>query len=248
MIVLVTDYGPCGPYLGQLRSVLYRDAAGVPVVDLICDAPRQNPRAAAYLLAAYTCDFPPDSVFLVVVDPGVGSGEHPPSVVRAGGQWFVGPGNGVFNIVMRRAVEARAWSITWRPPSLSATFHGRDLYAPVAARLARGAPPPGEPAPFQGDCSWPDDLAEAIYIDHFGNVMTGIRAATVPAEALMVVHGHALRAARTFSDVPAGGAFWYANANGLCEIAVNRGRADESLGLEIGTPIEVQRTPATKAG
>jgi S-adenosylmethionine hydrolase len=241
MIVLVTDYGPCGPYLGQLCSVLSREAPGVPIVNLVSDAPRQNPRASAYFLAAYTRDFPADSVFLVVVDPGVGSGEQEPLVVRAGDQWFVGPGNGLFNIVMQRASDAHAWIITWRPPSLSATFHGRDLYAPVAARLARGEAPPGRPMAQRGDCPWPDDLTEVIYIDHFGNAMTGIRTATVPPESLIVVNGRSLRMARTFSGVPAGQAFWYENANGLCEIAVNRGRADKSLGLQIGTPIEVRR-------
>jgi S-adenosylmethionine hydrolase len=83
---------------------------------------------------------------------------------------------------------------------------------------------------------WPDDLAEIVYIDHFGNAMTGARAATLPAGAVLRAGGHGFRPARTFSDVPAGDGFWYENANGLAELAVNGGRAD-ALGLRIGTPV-----------
>jgi len=144
MIVLFTDFGLVGPYTGQMKAVLQRDAPGVPVIDLFADAPSGNPKSAAYLLAAYSALFTERVAFLCVVDPGVG-GARPPVAVEADGRFFVGPGNGLFEIVIRRARHAKVWEITWQPPRLSATFHGRDLFAPVAARIARGETPPGEP-------------------------------------------------------------------------------------------------------
>ncbi|MDJ0611876.1 MAG: SAM-dependent chlorinase/fluorinase, partial [Kiloniellales bacterium] len=90
MILLFTDFGLEGPYLGQVRSVLHREAPGVPVIDLVADAPAFDPRAAAYLLAALAPAFPAGSLFLAVVDPGVGS-DRPALAIEAGGQWFVGP-------------------------------------------------------------------------------------------------------------------------------------------------------------
>ena len=181
MIVLFTDFGPSGPYLGQMSAVLHREAPGVPVVTLLADAPAHDPRASAYLLSAYVRDFPRGAVFLCVVDPGVGSGLHRPMAIEIDGRWFVGPGNGLFEIVARRGRSAHAWAITWRPRELSATFHGRDLYAPEAARLARGEGPRGVPVTLEPDPSWPDDLYpddlyQVIYVDHYGNCITGVRA------------------------------------------------------------------------
>jgi hypothetical protein len=241
MIFLFTDFGLAGPYTGQMKAVLYARAPGVPVVDLFADAPAQHPKAAAYLLAAYSATLPPDSVFLSVVDPGVG-GERPPVVLRADGRWFVGPGNGLFEIVCRRARLAEAWRIEWKPDRLSATFHGRDIFAPVAATMARGEPPPGTPLePSEiARPDWPDDLFEIVYIDHYGNAMAGARAAALAPEAWITVNGQPLPMARKFSDVPVGTAFWYENSNGLLEIAVNQGRAADRLRLAVGTPVAVR--------
>ena len=238
MIVLVTDFGLAGPYIGQMISVLYRLAPAIPVVNLFADAPAHNPRATAYLLAAYAPYLPPESIFLCVVDPGVGSGVHQPVIVRVNDQWFVGPDNGLFTIITKRAREFRRWAITWRPERLSASFHGRDLYAPVAARLARGEPPMGEPLnSTMIAANWPDDLYEVIYIDHFGNAMTGIRASVLSRDRLLKIKGRSLKPARTFADVEVGQAFWYENANDLVEIAVNQGRADALLGIRVSDPI-----------
>ena len=239
MIVLFTDFGLHGPYTGQMKAVLHQMAPGIPVIDLFADAPAGNPKASAYLLAAYAAWFPAETVFLCVVDPGVG-GTRPPIIVEADGRWYVGPGNGLFEMVQRRAVDTRSWTIDWRPERLSASFHGRDLFAPVAAMLARGEPPPGHPRRDEVDRrrDWPDDFGEIIYIDHFGNAMTGLRAAMLPADARLAAAGRVLESATTFSDRPPGTAFWYENSNGLAEIAVNRGRADE-LGLAIGSPVEI---------
>lgn len=237
MIVLFTDFGSAGPYTGQMKAVLAERAPGVPVIDLLNDAPAFRPKSCAYLLAALADAFPADAVFVAVVDPGVG-GDRAAIVAQADDRYFVGPDNGLFEIVMRRAAASRSWAITWAPERLSASFHGRDLFAPVAAGVATGKPVPGEPQPAGAARrpDWPDDLAEVVYIDHFGNAMTGLRAATLPADAVLQSAGRRFARANVFSDVPAGAALWYENANGLAEIAVNQGRAD-ALGLEVGAAI-----------
>ena len=241
MIVLFTDFGLAGPYIGQMKAVLHDHAPQHPVVDLMADAPRFDPKAAAYLLAAYASGFPSGSVFLCVVDPGVG-GARAALAIEADGRWYVGPDNGLMAIAARRAASARAWRLTWRPERLSASFHGRDLFAPVAVRLALGETPPGEAtelAALEGS-NWPDDLAEIVYLDSYGNAMTGLRAQDVPPQSRLSVAGHRLPPARTFSDVAPGQAFWYENANGLAEIAVNLGSAVAVLGLAAGQPVAIE--------
>jgi len=240
MIVLFTDFGMEGPYTGQMKSVLIQRAPNNPVIDLFSNAPVHDPRASAYLLAAYIQDFPADTVFVCIVDPGVGS-DRKPVVVQVDGQWFVGPDNGLFNVIVRRGKAVQWWNITWRPEKMTSTFHGRDLFAPVAARLALGESPPGELQNVRErvDCSWPDEYAAIIYIDHFGNAMTGIRASSISKECRLRVNNHTLSYARTFSDMAAGKAFWYRNANGLVEVAVNQGRADTLLKINAGNKVQL---------
>lgn len=240
MIALFTDFGLHGPYTGQMKAALYQLAPAVPAIDLFADAPVGNPKASAYLLATYAQWFPAGTVFLSVVDPGVG-GTRPPIILEADGRWYVGPGNGLFELVQRRATTTRSWDIDWTPERLSASFHGRDLFAPVAAMLARGESPPGRPRKDDSHrrTDWPDDLCEIAYVDHFGNAMTGLRALTLQNDAKLVATGRIVEHARTFSDRPLGTPFWYDNSNGLVEIAVNQGRADRELGLTIGVPIEI---------
>ncbi len=245
MIVLFTDFGLAGPYTGQVIAVLQREAPGVPVISLFADSPVGQPKPAAYLLAAYAAWFPAGTVLLCVVDPGVG-GERRALIVEADGRLYVGPDNGLFEIVARRAATAQCWEITWRPELLSASFHGRDLFAPVAARLARGEPPSAlaQNAAPERFAKWPDDLVEIVYIDHYGNAMTGMRGETITATAILTCASrpiaHApIAHARTFSAAPPGAPFWYVNSNGLVEIAVNGGRADRLLGLSIGSKVAV---------
>ncbi len=235
MIILFTDFGLEGPYVGQMQAVLIQRAPSVPVINLFADAPDYDAHAAAYLLSAYASEFPGGSVFLAVVDPGVGT-QRKAAAVLADGKWFVGPDNGLFNVVATRADQVRWWDITWRPERLSASFHGRDLFAPVAAGLALGQPVPGDEVDPDARIlpGWPPELAQIIYIDHFGNGMTGMRAQHLHEDTVLEVGKHKLRRATTFSDVEPGGGFWYENANGLVEIAVNRGRAEFALGLELG--------------
>jgi S-adenosylmethionine hydrolase len=241
MIVLFTDFGLHGPYAGQMLAVLHQIAPEATAISLFADAPAGQPKPGAYLLAAYAAWFPAGTIFLCVVDPGVG-GARRAVVAEADGRLYVGADNGLFDIVLRRAPGARLSEITWRPPSLSASFHGRDLFAPVAAKLAGGDALAALARPavdHSAERGWPNDLAEIVYIDHYGNALTGLRGLRVPAQARLAIGDRSIAPARTFSAVPPGEAFWYVNSNGLAEIAINRGRADQVLGLEIGSAIEI---------
>ena len=240
MIVLFTDFGLHGPYVGQMHAVLAQQAPGIPVIDLFHDVPTHDIRAGAYLLPAYAQGFPPETVFVAVVDPGVG-GSRRALLVRADHRWYVGPDNGLFHPLMRRATELECREIRWAPERLSASFHGRDLFAPVAARLARGQFPesgPVEPVTPAGD--WPDDLAEVVYIDRFGNVLTGLRARLLPPVASLQAGSVTIPHARTYGEVPVGQLFWYENSNGLAEIAANRARAAEILNITVGSPVGIK--------
>ncbi|MBL6945430.1 MAG: SAM-dependent chlorinase/fluorinase [Rhodospirillales bacterium] len=241
MIVLFTDFGVSGPYMGQMKAVLHRLAPGVDVVELFADAPAHDPKGSAYLLSAYAGEFPQGTVFLCVVDPGVGS-NRAAGILGADGKWFVGPDNGIFAILARRTENVGPWmELTDIPQTASPTFHGRDVFAPAAAWLATGKPPPCVEKPLEDILrpDWPDDLAQVVYIDGFGNAMTGIRASTVAPQAVVEIAGVAIQRARTFSDVGEGVAFWYENSNGLLEIAVNCGRADEKPGVHIGAEVTI---------
>lgn len=246
MIVLCTDFGPGGPYTGQIEAVLARMAPQVPVVDLVADLPPFAPHLAAYLLAAWVERLEAGDVVLAVVDPGVGSARRA-LIVEADGLWLTGPDNGLLEPVLRRASAWRAWSIEVPEQGIAATFHGRDVFAPAAARLALGEAPQGpqvEPTRF---AHWPDDLAAIVYVDHYGNAMTGLRAAGLAADTVLEVAGRRIARRRIFADVPPGEALWYENANGLVEIAVNGGSAAAMLGLVPGSPIVMQPGRSEKA-
>ncbi|HEY1503528.1 MAG TPA: SAM-dependent chlorinase/fluorinase [Stellaceae bacterium] len=240
MIVLFTDFGLAGPYTGQMKAVLRREAPQTEIIDLFADAPAGDPRASAYLLAAYAAWFPHGTIFLSIVDPGVG-GARAPLMIEADRRWYVGPENGLFELVLRRAQNIRCHEITWHPPKLSASFQGRDLFAPVAAMLARAERPHVRARETIRQPQWPDDLAEIVYVDHYGNAMTGLRGSTLSERATLIL-GDKTRVihAATFSAVPEGNAFWYENSNGLVEIAVNRGRAADLLHLAIGSTLTIE--------
>ncbi len=241
MIFLYTDFGAEGPYLAQMQAVLAAQAPGVPVFNLLSNAPMGNPCHAAYLLAALAWELPADALILGVVDPGVG-GERLPIVVEAAGRRFVGPDNGLFSCAAAGDPPSRAWRIDWRPARLSASFHGRDLFAPVAARLAAGRDVPMAElatASLVGS-GWPDEIAEIIYADVYGNLYTGLRGDRVADSARLRLGNRVLVHARTFSAVPPGEPFWYRNSCGLVEIAVNGASARERLGVGVGASIKVE--------
>lgn len=242
MILLFTDFGWQGPYLGEVEAVLRRAVPEVPVVNLMSDAPAFRPDLAAYLLAALVPrTLQPGDVLIGVVDPSVG-GARQPIALDLDGRWFVGPDNGLFEIALRTATRAVAYRIAWTPPRLSASFHGRDLFAPVAARLARGERRDLVAADVTRFPDRPDDLPVVIYIDRYGNAMTGMRATSITASTMLRCGTAWLAPARTFSDAPPGEPFWYENSSGLVEIAVNGGHAATLLGLSPGTPVILDRS------
>jgi len=243
MIALFTDFGVADPYVGQLHAVLAHATPDVPVIDLCHNVPNFNSKAAAYLLPALAGVFPPETIFVCVVDPGVGSARRP-LMIRADHRWYVGPDNGLFELVCRRATEYSCHAIRWQPPQLSVSFHGRDLFAPVAAQLSLGERPESEAVSLMTPVGnpWPDDLDEIIYIDHYGNAMTGLRAETVSVNQSLRIRGEVLKYARVFSDVSPGLAFWYENANGLVEIAARGASAENLLGLCVGDSLTMIQT------
>jgi len=235
VIFLFTDFGAADIYVGQVKAVLQQHAPKVPVIDLLHDAPPFNVNAGAHLLAAFAARLPEDSITLAVVDPGVG-GPCDPVTVVADGRWYVGPDNGLISVVAARVTKIEVFSIGWRPAGLSVSFHGRDLFAPVAGMIASGG---RKAAKLRKKAQLAvkfgaEDLAEVIYVDHFGNLVTGLRAGKVPRERAIVVNGRQIPYARVFSQVPAGEVFWYENSLGLVEIAANSASAQQKLGSAQG--------------
>jgi S-adenosylmethionine hydrolase len=242
VIVLFTDFGSRDPYVGQVKARLAELAPTQQVVDLLHEAPDYNAHAGAHLLAAFAPNFPPGTVFLAVVDPGVGT-PRDAVVVLAGGYWFVGPDNGLLSIVAGRNAGTKFWRITWQPETLSSTFHGRDLFAVVAAEIARGEFPAAKLAEVnklnvEFDAG---DLARVIYLDHYGNAWTGVRGASAPENARISVAGKLFKHCESYGFAGRGESFWLVNSVGLVELAVNHGSAAETFGLALGDPVQVQR-------
>ena len=240
-IFLFTDFGSADLYVGQVRAVLHGEAPHVPVIDLLNDAPHFDVLASAHLLAALVQRLPMGSVTLAVVDPGVG-GPRNAIAIEADGRWFVGPDNGLLSVVAGRARKTRCVTLDWMPPPESVSFHGRDLFAPAAARIACGGfDPPTVSTPervleVQLDSG---DLGQIIYIDHYGNAMTGMRSERIDGRCVIDVAGRTIAHARVFSGAPPGALLWYANSIGLVEIAANQARAADLLGLAIGQRVGV---------
>ena len=238
MIFLFTDFGAGDIYVGQMKAVLYERARTVPVVDLLNDVPAFNVKAGAHLLAAFAARLPKASVILAVVDPGVG-GPRDPVAVLADGRWFVGPDNGLVSVAVARAAKSEVYTIGWRPEKLTATFHGRDLFAPVAAMIAGGG---RKAAQLKKRAQLAvrfgaEDLGEIVYVDHYGNLLTGLRAGAVPQDRSLVINGRQIPYAQMFSQVPAGEVFWYENSLGLIEIAANSASAQQQLGFKPGNTL-----------
>jgi len=240
VIVLFTDLGVRDPYVGQIKARLAEHAPGQQVIDLLHEVPDFNAHAGAHLLAAFAGGFPPGSVFLTVVDPGVGT-PRDAVVAMAGGRWFVGPDNGLLSVAAARHADTRLWRISWQPEGLSATFHGRDLFASIAAAIARGEFPADQlsPVPKLNVEFDAGDLARVIFVDHYGNAWTGVR--QVPQDARVTAAGRLFRHSESFGFVGKGEGFWFNNSIGLLELAVNRGSAAATFGLKVGDPVQVER-------
>jgi hypothetical protein len=236
-ISLVTDFGD-GLYVGQMRAHLAALLPALPVIDLVHDLPAFRPDLAAYLLPALVRDMPDGMLYLCVVDPGVG-GDRALLLVLADGAWLMGPDNGLLACVIQRARSVSVWRIGWRPALMSASFHGRDWFVPVAGRLCLGQDL--QLIALASDdvvgARWLKQLSAILYVDRFGNLITGMDVPERNLPLSLQVGWRHLPRVRTFCEVESGVPFWYENAFGLVEIAVNQGRADQLLGLAVGGPV-----------
>lgn len=240
MFLLFTDFGWQGPYVGQVKAALTTRCPAHPIIDLMHDAPPFRPREAGYLLAAIVPWISPGTV-VAVVDPGVGS-ERRAIAAAVGECWFVGPDNGLLAPTINAAQTNRRVFALPTPEHASASFHGRDVFAPAAAELALH----GCVAKQREIMDWvgrdsPADIDTIIYIDGYGNVLTGRRAATLPRGMSPVVADQPVIGARTFAEVDPGVPFWYRNSIGLVEIAVNQGNAARRFGVEVGDSLRFQQ-------
>jgi S-adenosylmethionine hydrolase len=235
LVTLLTDFGTADGYVGEVKGVLHAQAPGVQVVDIAHDVAPQDIDGARLALARYWRRFPRGTVHVVVVDPGVGTARAA-LAVESDGRYLVGPDNGVLSPALF-ALDAQVVALPI-VAGVAPTFHGRDLFAPAAARLASGAAVHdlGEPwhAPErrrtpepqrQGDGSV---LGEVITIDRFGNAVTNLY---VRGAGALEVAGRRLPLVRTYAEVPPGTAVALVGSNGLLEVAVRDGHAARTLDL-----------------
>jgi S-adenosylmethionine hydrolase len=248
MITFLSDFGTSDSYVGEVKGVLASLAPHIPVIDISHNLTPGNIRAAAHILARTWHRFPGGTVHLVVVDPGVG-GSRAAIAVESGGHFFVGPDNGVLTPAYFNAAP-RVLGLPV-PDGAAATFHGRDLFAPVAARLALGEAldhvgvPMAEPAARLGDpVPWYQGktvIGEVLYVDHFGNLVTNLTEDLVPSYAVLEVEDFDIGPVRrTFADVPTGELLAYIGSGNTVEIAVRDGSASRRLGIGVGGRIRVR--------
>lgn len=235
MIILFTDFGIKGPYMGQMRARIHDLAPDEFVVDLMTDAPAFNIKASAHLLAGLIDHMPQNAIFVCVVDPGVGS-DRKPLCLRINERWFVGPDNGLFHFILSSQPEAQAYIIDWRPDQLSVSFHGRDLFGPVAAKLATNQDIPMHEIPRDQlvGLEHNKDHYEIIYIDDYGNCWTNLREYEFSKEAAIVIENQHILYSTVFADTVKGKPIWYVNSSGFVEIAVNQGDAAGLFNLTVG--------------
>ncbi len=223
-IILATDYGLSDPYVGQLKTKIFEIVPNTVAIDLIHNLPAFNPKASAYLLASFLEHIPKNSIVIGVVDPGVGS-DRKEIVIEGDSYTFVGPNNGIFSIIARKLSQFSLSEIVVNDPPASKTFHGRDIFAPVAAQIAANQIPTLKTLSLDElvGSDWPDNLFEVIYIDHFGNAITGIHCNQINKQQELKIKQHKLKYAEKFSDVGEGESFWYCNSNNLVELSVREG-------------------------
>lgn len=245
ILTLTSDFGRDGPYVASMKGVVLGLAPGTQLVDVSHAIAPQNVLEGAIVLAGIVEAFPPGTVHLAVVDPGVGT-DRRLVAVSAAEQWFVAPDNGLLGGVIRGRVVTGIWEITnpalWRA-RVSSTFHGRDILAPASAHLLLGRDP-NELGPrrssivtlanFEPRLDEHGIVGEVIFRDAFGNLITNVpasRLAHLPPEMWCIeIAGHTIHGLnRTYGDQPAGTVVALACSSGWIEIAVVNGDAARSL-------------------
>lgn len=255
VITLTTDFGVQDHYVGVLKAMLISIAPEARLIDISHQIPPQDIMAGAWVVRNTAMLYPPDSVHLVVVDPGVGTARKPVAL-RINDQFFVGPDNGIFSLIADshsyQAVELT--NTEYWLPSQSRTFHDRDIFAPVAAHLSRGVPlnDLGKPSEQLETYRWAVPISDKdgiqgwiVHIDHFGNLISNIpgkmiREAAAVADLKIYVGNTILeKIVDTFGDVEEGEPAAYIGSSGVLEVAINKGSARQMLGVEKGAQISI---------
>jgi S-adenosyl-L-methionine hydrolase (adenosine-forming) len=238
LVTLTTDFGTADGYVGAMKGVLHRVAPGVVVVDITHAIARHDIAAGAHALATAAPWYPPGTVHVAVVDPGVG-GARRGVVVVAGEQIFVGPDNGLFALLAPSAAYEIA-AADFRAERVSSTFHGRDVFAVAAARLASGAAPAqaGPAVTLEGRLPGGSG-PRVVHVDAFGNLVTDVAGEAARGRRVRVAGRDVGPLRRTFEDVAAGELVAYVGSGGTVEIAVREGSAAEVLGAGRGAPVEL---------
>ena len=258
ILTLTTDFGLGDPYVASMKAVILSIDRTVLLVDISHELPPHQILPAALLLREVCPRFPPGTIHVAVVDPGVG-GARRPVLLKIQDHFWIGPDNGLFGLLITDFGCTGAWRIENRRyflPSVSRTFHGRDLFAPAAAHLARGVPAEAFgpeirdlmtielPKPAREE----DRLrGEIIWIDHFGNCMTNIseeealqwsdREPFIIRAASRVMEG----VSTSYDVVPKGHSLAIFNSMRRLEIACNQSRADQTLGLRQGDQVVLEK-------
>ncbi len=241
LVTLLTDFGTADGYVGELKGVLLSHAPGCVLVDISHEVAPQDIDGARLALARYWRRFPAGTVHVAVIDPGVGS-ERAALAIESDGRFLVGPDNGVLSPALF-ALDARAVALPV-PPNAAPTFHGRDVFAPAAARLAAGTPlhELGEPVLQPVRRRTPEPLkradgavqGEVLTIDRFGNAVTNLYAR---ADGWLEVAGTMLPVVRTYAEVAEGTRVGVIGSSGLLEVAVRNGSAASALHLARGATV-----------
>lgn len=254
-ITLMTDFGLTDPYVGVMKGVILSIIPEVALVDLTHEIPPQDIQRAAFLLSTVIGYFPVGTVHTIVVDPEVG-GERRPIAIRTRHAFFVAPDNGVLSMALARQPAEEIVHLTnpdyWLP-SVSATFHGRDIFAPAAAHLARGVPLSDLGTPIQDIVRLPiphptrrpdgSILGRVQHIDRFGNCITNIPSEMLDLSSPVVVSvaGHAIQGiVSTYSSVEPGQPLSLVGSTDFLEIAVRNGNAARELGVKAGDTVLIE--------
>ena len=257
VITLTSDFGLRDHYVGTMKGVMLRIHPEARLIDITHQITTQDVLEASLVLDGGYRYFPVGTVHLVVVDPGVGSGRRP--ILVAGNEhFFVGPDNGTFTGIMEGDRSARAFEIVERRfllPGISDTFHGRDIFAPVAAFLARGIAPEEFGPPVTDPCRlslpvpriWGDQIrGEVIHIDSFGNIVSNIarvdfERAVGERRFRILINGKVIdRIHRTYADRERGQTLALFGSSDLLEVAVADGRAERRIGAGKGDTVLVE--------
>lgn len=249
-VALLSDFGIDDPFVGAMKGVLLSKAPGLSIIDVTHQIPPQDIQTAAFYLMSTVGYMPKGTLFMAVVDPTVGTGR---GIVwaRTANHQFLAPDNGLVSWVEQkeRILEARFVSnSSLFMDNISATFHGRDIMAPVAAAIAKGLPEKKIGPLFDGyrRLPFPQPVragnrvtGQVIAIDHFGNVVTNIRREQLSARGVFNIAGRMLKDLKlTYASVPEGEALAVIGSFGFLEFSVRNGSFARTFDVRIGAPVE----------